>query len=944
MTLSATPPRLFGIRPVLWLLLLTALGAALNSLPAGFESQGLVAFGFAPAVCIALAGRLRYLLPALVIISLPLVWRAAPLLDVLGLIGLPILVSLFCFRKPVFSQLRTGMGLWSLLLIPMLLVQYYLQFPGQPVTMVTAIMVTWLSGAFAFLLGHFLYIGFHLYLPHEPSERLPGIRTQTLFSYFFAGTFFMTLLLVIYFYVGAFQAQLMGRLTQYMDQRTLVLSQQLDTFLSAHHDAIVATAANLSTAYQLGEPLAGPFSQQALASLANNKPQYLTFLVAEENGAIVLAYPQKLLEKARQAGVVNVSGRGYFQQPMATGMPFVSDAFMGQGFGNDPIVAQSAPILDSTGKPVGIVEGSLSMDAFADFNEQNMPGFYLLIEDSQQNVVFAASALNLALLSRHNPAPCGKGCAQRVIVSNKEWVARRAEIESVPWKVSLYYDYARFEGIISNYLLIALGVLMLLALVGVAVGTMVAKLVDTPLRRLIRDIAAFHPGQPVAAAQEKVHAVQLSEIAALEEEFKGLQLRLNQAFQALDDAGQEQQRLNTQLGVLNESLEARIEEKTHSLQAALRSAEDASVAKTQFLATMSHEIRTPMNGIIGTCENLLSEQLDQPVAYRVGVIAQSANNLLLILNSILDWSKIEAGKMTVEQQTLSPRTVIEACCQLHRQSATRKGLHFELQLDDSLPVGIVSDGGKISQIVNNLLSNAIKFTDSGSISLTASYESEVLRISVTDTGIGIPQTKQQAVFGHFEQADASTTRLYGGTGLGLAITRGLVELMHGAVHLQSEEGRGTTFTVTLPCKEAELTMSGDADKHSVLPEGTTVLVVEDNDINAEIVLDMLRSEDVRCVRTSNGQQALDALERNHFDVILMDCQMPVMDGFAAAQAIRQRGDTRAGVPIIALTANAFSEDQQACLAAGMNSHLSKPVTKVRLFNTIARFINGNTDV
>nr|WP_274608670.1 ATP-binding protein [Alteromonas antoniana] len=395
------------------------------------------------------------------------------------------------------------------------------------------------------------------------------------------------------------------------------------------------------------------------------------------------------------------------------------------------------------------------------------------------------------------------------------------------------------------------------------------------------------------------------------------------------------------MGVLNASLEERIEDKTRSLTIALDEAEAANVAKTQFLANMSHEIRTPMNGIIGTCENLLSKPLDKDIARRVGVIASSANNLLHILNSILDWSKIEAGKMTLEHQSMSLYSVVEACCQLHSQTAKQKGVDIGLHLHDNLPASVYGDAAKLSQVLNNLLSNAVKFTENGDVEVTASYENNQLYLSVTDSGVGISPEKHESIFEQFEQADASTTRIYGGTGLGLAITKGLITLMRGDIQVTSAPGAGTTFTVTVPLEESLDDVVPDEEHVSPLPPDSRILLVEDNDINAEIVMEMLASEKVKCLRAHNGEQALEALSRTHFDLVLMDCQMPVMDGFAATGEIRKRKDGVETIPVIALTANAFSEDQQACLAAGMNAHLSKPIRKARLFAVMSRYIRTN---
>jgi len=333
-------------------------------------------------------------------------------------------------------------------------------------------------------------------------------------------------------------------------------------------------------------------------------------------------------------------------------------------------------------------------------------------------------------------------------------------------------------------------------------------------------------------------------------------------------------------------------------------------------------------------------ELPGHIASRANTISRSATNLLHILDSILDWSKIESGKMIVDYQDTQVRELFSVSRELYAYTANVKEVEINLHVDDSVPSILALDAGKLGQVVNNLLSNAIKFTNGGSVTVAASFADNFLSIGITDTGIGISKDKLHTIFEKFEQADASTTRDYGGTGLGLAISKGIVELLGGEMSVESELNKGSTFKFYIPCKESQhaVVAAGTAPQLSIeaIPANTHILIAEDNDINAEIVMDMLSSANVRCIRAKNGQDTLEAAKKYPFDVILMDCQMPIMDGLTAASEIRKHGINKDTVRIIALTANAFEEDRIACLNAGMDAYLSKPIRKRALFNCIAK--------
>ncbi len=409
------------------------------------------------------------------------------------------------------------------------------------------------------------------------------------------------------------------------------------------------------------------------------------------------------------------------------------------------------------------------------------------------------------------------------------------------------------------------------------------------------------------------------------------------------------------LGIHNQSLadnlEKKVAERTLELQESRNIAQKANKAKSEFLANMSHEIRTPMNAIIHFSQLALQEEMSSQSRDYVDRVNSSSVSLLRIINDILDLSKIESGKLDIEQTTFSLSNLVKEVLDTFTISMEKKGLHLYTDLPETLHDSLIGDPFRIQQILTNLVSNAVKFTEIGKIEITLREHTHtrkkiVIEFEVTDTGIGMTEEQQNSLFQPFQQGDSSTTRQFGGTGLGLMICKQLIGLMGGTITVKSNYGKGSTFSFRIPFEYAafktdmmntENQLQTRLEKDLTQREGAEILVVEDNEANQVIITSILENSGFKVILADNGKIALHLLENHSYDLVLMDIQMPEMDGYEATRRIRsnRRWDK---LPIVAMTANAMQDDIVKCHDVGMNGHLSKPLDMVQLHTSLIDWI------
>ena len=848
-------------------------------------------------------------------------------------------IAIYIGRKRNASPIVSGMVYWLFIGTPLVATQYF-AFSDYLYETKQAIILKYLVNAFINIgLGYFIsFAVIRLLKLTRPSQfSLKQVTTKTLFF-----VVAISGLSNAFYWITSIQQSKLELMQRELLWHGELIASNVDEYLrqTINNLALLASAHNEN-------PTNNQINQR-LDSVASLNPGVLTMLVTDDQGQITHTFPRSFLLQLQKVSSNSVADRDYFLNAKATREPYVSDVFQGRGFGEDVIVALSSPILRD-GEFTGIYQASLNLNYFTMYDDPKInTDLSFVVLDSQRRVIYATPETGYTFLQNVASSPISlyQQSSESYFFENQfneHYLASYQTLESTGWTVVSLAPRRIYEAKIVELTAVSLLLLVVSVVVFVVVLTKLADRVISPISEVHRKLTNAKSQSDYASLKLTSENTSIIEIDALFPALTSFSNTLSQTMSDLQAQTHAAEKAQSDLLLLNQNLSNIVDSQTSALKQALSESEQASKAKSDFLANMSHEIRTPMNGILGVMQVLQRDIKDESNIRLLSKAIFSANSLLRIINDILDYSKIEAQQLSLETVDFSIAAVTESVVSDLLPIANEKSISLNVTYADEFPVMWNGDPVRVRQILMNLVSNAVKFTEKGGITVNVRTshvdDKQGLILDITDTGIGMSKEATQSLYERFTQADTSITRKFGGTGLGMAITQNLVALMNGDIKVASKQGNGTKFVVFLPLEIATdaINIQNEEDVASV-PDlnGISILIAEDNAINQEIVRAMLEPTHAQLHFVDNGKLAIDAHIETKFDLILMDIQMPVMDGKQACMVIRKDDNT---VPIIALTANVMSEEINEYESKGFTSHIGKPFEMHDLYARIQKHLN-----